>query len=113
LANSGNVPDVLGGLARRPGTGTVVPMESYISAAEAAQTFPEVLERVRSHGEVFVVESAGEPICRIAPVASARRTVRDLVRLLQVTPRPDDAYLDAVEEIAKNQPALPETPWER
>ena len=35
------------------------------------------------------------------------------VRLLQVTPRPDDAYFDAVEEIARNQPALPETPWER
>jgi antitoxin (DNA-binding transcriptional repressor) of toxin-antitoxin stability system len=88
-------------------------MASYISATEAAQTFPEVLERVRSRGEVFVVECAGEPICRIAPMAPARRTVRDLVRLLQITPRPDDAYFDAVEEIANNQPALPETPWER
>jgi antitoxin (DNA-binding transcriptional repressor) of toxin-antitoxin stability system len=78
-------------------------MESHISAAEAAQTFAEVLERVRSHGEVFVVESAGEPVCRIAPMTPARRTVRDLVLLLQIAPRPDDAYLDAVEEISQNQ----------
>jgi len=88
-------------------------MESYISAAEAAQTFPDMIERVRSHGEVFVVERGGEPICRISPMAPAQRTVGDLVRLLQTAPRPDDAYLDAVEEIAQNQPTLPETPWER
>jgi antitoxin (DNA-binding transcriptional repressor) of toxin-antitoxin stability system len=88
-------------------------MESYISAAEAAQIFPDMIERVRSHGEVFVVERAGELICRIAPVGPARRTVRDLVRLLQTAPRQDDAYLDAVEEVAHNQPTIPETPWER
>jgi antitoxin (DNA-binding transcriptional repressor) of toxin-antitoxin stability system len=88
-------------------------MESYISSAEAAQTFPDMIERVHSRGDVFIVERAGEPMCRIAPVSPSRRTVRDLVRLLQATPRPDDAYLDEVEEIAKNQPTLPETPWER
>ena len=91
----------------------MTPMESHISAAEAAQTFPDVIERVRSHGDVFVVEREGEPICRIEPIFPARRTVRDLVRLLQAAPRPDDAYLDAVEEVAQNQPTLPETPWER
>jgi antitoxin (DNA-binding transcriptional repressor) of toxin-antitoxin stability system len=88
-------------------------MVSHISAAEAAQTFPEMIERVRSQGEVFVVERAGEPICRIAPMGPAPRTVRDLVRLLQSAARPDDGYLDAVEDIANNQPTLPETPWER
>jgi antitoxin (DNA-binding transcriptional repressor) of toxin-antitoxin stability system len=87
-------------------------MESHISVAEAAQTFSEVVERVRSRGDVFVVECEGEPICRIAPVAPARRTTRDLVRLLQEVPRPDDAYLDTVAEIAQNQPTSPETPWE-
>lgn len=88
-------------------------MESRISAAEAAQTFPDVIERVHTRGDVFIVECAGEPMCRIVPVPPARRTVRDLVRLLQATPPPDDAYLDAVEEIAKNQPTLPESPSER
>ena len=91
----------------------MTPMESHISASEAAQTFPDVIERVRSHGDVFVVEREGEPICRIEPIVPVRRTVRDLVRLLQTAPRPDDAYLDAVEEGAQNQPTLPETPWER
>lgn len=75
--------------------------------------FPEMLERVRSKGEVFVIEQAGEPICRVAPVGRPQRTVRDLVHMLQSAPRPDDGYLDAVEEIVNNQPALPETPWER
>lgn len=87
-------------------------MESHISVAEAAQTFSDVVERVRSRGDVFVVECEGEPICRIAPVSPTRRTARDLVRLLQEAPRPDDAYLDAVTEVAQNQPSLPETPWE-
>lgn len=91
----------------------MMPMESHISAAEAAQTFPDVIERVRSRGDVFVVECEGEPICRIEPIVPARRTVRDLVRLLQAAPRPDDAYLDAVEEFVHNQPTVPETPWER
>ncbi|WP_148313680.1 hypothetical protein [Sorangium cellulosum] len=88
-------------------------MESHISAADAVQTFEDMIERVRSRGDVFVVEREGEPICRIEPIAPVRSTVRDLVRSLQGAPRPDDGYLDAVEEIAQNQPMLPETPWER
>jgi antitoxin (DNA-binding transcriptional repressor) of toxin-antitoxin stability system len=88
-------------------------MESHISAIEAARTFPEVIERVRSLGEVFVVEREGEPICRIEPLAPAPRTVRDLVQLLAGAPHLDEAYLDAVEEVARNQPTLPETPWEQ
>lgn len=88
-------------------------MESHISADDAAQTFPDVIERVRSHGGVFVVEREGEPICRIEPIAPSPRTVRDLVRLLEAAPRPDDGYLDAVEEVARNQRMIPETPWER
>ena len=93
------------------GAGTMTLMELHISAAEAARTFPDMIERVRAHHEVFVIERAGESICRIGPMAPPQRTVRDLVRLLQAAPRPDDGYLDAVEEIANNQ--LPETPWER
>ncbi len=91
----------------------MIVMESHISAAEAAQTFPDMIERVRSHGDVFIVERAGEPICRIAPVFPGPCTVRALMRLLQATPRPDDAYVDAVEEIVNNQPTPPEAPWER
>ncbi len=88
-------------------------MESHISATEAAETFSDVIERVRSHGEVFVVEREGKPICRIEPLVPARRTLGDLVRMLQAAPRPDDAYFDAVAEVAQNQATLPEAPWER
>jgi antitoxin (DNA-binding transcriptional repressor) of toxin-antitoxin stability system len=104
---------LLANIASRAGPRTLMCVESHISAAEAAQTFPEMIERVRSHGEVFVVEQAGEPICRIAPIGPAPRTVRDLVRRLQTAARPDNAYLDAIEQIANTQPTLPETPWER
>lgn len=87
-------------------------MESHIDVAEVARVLSDVIERVRSRGDVFVVECEGEPVCRIAPIAPARRTAADLVRLLQEAPRPDEAYWDAVTEIAQNQPTLAETPWE-
>lgn len=47
-----------------------------------------------------------------AEAAPVRRTVSDLVKLLPSAPRTDDAYLDAVEEMAQNQPTLPATPWD-
>ena len=87
-------------------------MESYISATEAARTFSDILNRVRYHGEAFVVERGGEPICRISPVAGASGfTAADLLKLLDVAPAPDPAYLDTVEAVARNQPQLPGSPW--
>lgn len=86
-------------------------MESRISAADAALMFPEVIDRVRSRGHVFVVERDGEAICRIEPIGVAQNTMRDFIRLVRSAPRPDDAYLDIVEEVARNQPAFSETPW--
>ena len=88
-------------------------MESHISVSEAAQSFPEMIERVHSRGDVFIVESAGEPMCRIAPVSPPRRTVREFLTLLRDAPAPDDAYFDAVEEAANSQPTASEGPWER
>ena len=105
-------PDTPSGVVTRAGAGTIEVMESHISAAEAAETFPDVIERVRLHRDVFVVEREGEPICRIEPIQAERSTVRDLLRLLNATPRPDDDYLDAVEEVTRNQPECSETPWE-
>lgn len=88
-------------------------MESHISASEAAETFSEVIERVRSQGDVFIVERSGEPMCRISPVSASRCTVRELVDLLRTVPRPDDTYLDAVEELTRAQPLVSEGPWEQ
>jgi antitoxin (DNA-binding transcriptional repressor) of toxin-antitoxin stability system len=88
-------------------------MESHISAADAASAFSEVIERVRSRGETFVVERDGAPVCRIEPIAPSQTTVRDLAELLQTTTRPDDAYFDAVEEVTQAQSGLGDSPWER
>ena len=35
------------------------------------------------------------------------------IRLLAGAPHLDDAYLDAVEEVTRSQPTLPEPPWEQ
>lgn len=87
-------------------------MTSHISAAEAAWTFADVIERVRSHGEVFVVEHEGEPVCRIEPIVPSGNTVRDLVHLLRTAPGPNEEYLDVVEELIRTQPTTEDTPWE-
>lgn len=88
-------------------------MESHLGATEAVRAFSDILNRVRYRGETFVVERGGEPICRITPVSSpVRFTGKDLVKLLEQVPRPDDGYLEAVEAAATEQPTLPGSPWE-
>ncbi|MBI3183682.1 MAG: antitoxin [Myxococcales bacterium] len=87
-------------------------MESHISATEAARSFSELLNRVRFRGDSFVVERGGEAVCRISPIATAPRSVRDLIRLLGETPKPDKRYLDDLERITRAQPKLPSGPWE-
>lgn len=88
-------------------------MASHISSAEAAKTFADVVERVRSHGEVFVVESDGEPVCRIEPIIPSRSTVRDLVHLLRTIPHPDEDYLNILEGVTRAQPEAEDTLWEQ
>jgi hypothetical protein len=75
-------------------------------------SFPFVVERVCVGGEVNVVERDGEAVCKIEPIGHRRSTVQDFVRLLRAVWRPDDEYLDTVEQVARNQPVAPETPWE-
>jgi hypothetical protein len=48
--------------AERVGPAKMMHMESYISEADTARTFPEMIERVRSCGDVYIVEREGEPI---------------------------------------------------
>lgn len=99
------------GLVREP------PMEyratRKVSATEAARSFSELLNRVRYRGETFVVERGGEAICELRPAAPPRFTGADLVTLLRSLPEVDEDYLRTVEETARNQPPLPESPWER
>ncbi len=88
-------------------------MESHISATQAARTFSDVVNRVRYRGEAFVIERGGEPVCRIVPVGPAARTVADLVRLLDSVPRPDDGYLEVLEDVTTRQPPPPPSRWRR
>jgi antitoxin (DNA-binding transcriptional repressor) of toxin-antitoxin stability system len=88
-------------------------MKTRISATHAARAFSDLLNRVRYRGEEFIVERGGEPVCQIVPARPAVRTVADLVQLLRTVPRPDDEYIDILEDITKNQPSLPPSPWPR
>jgi antitoxin (DNA-binding transcriptional repressor) of toxin-antitoxin stability system len=87
-------------------------MDSHLTATEAAQSFSEILNRIRSGGETFVVERGGQPVCRIVPVGPAQCTVSDLRKLLEGAPHPDAEFLDEVDELARAQPTLPAGPWE-
>lgn len=84
-----------------------------VSATEAARNFSEILNRVRYRGETFVIERGGQSICEIRPAAPTLFTGADLVTLLRSLPSVDEEYLTAVEETARHQPQLPESPWER
>ena len=59
-------------------------MESHVSVAEAARAFPEMIERVHSQGEVFIVEQGGEPrahgVAVGGPLAHARGVLRVLAQ---------------------------------
>ena len=83
-----------------------------LSATAAARNFSEVLNRVRYRGERFVVERGGVPIVELRPIAPPRCTGADLAALMRSLPPIDAEYLDAVEEVARSQPNVPEPGWE-
>ena len=82
-----------------------------VSATEAARNFSELLNRIRYRGESFIVMRGGQPICELRPAAPTLFTGADLVTLLRSLPEVDEDYLSAVEETARSQPLLPESPW--
>ena len=84
-----------------------------VSSTEASRNFSEILNLVRYRGESFLVERGGEPICEIRPVAPPPFTGADVVALLRSLPPVDEDYLTEVEALTRNQPLLPESPWER
>lgn len=84
-----------------------------VSATEASRNFSELLNRVRYRGEIFVVTRGGQAICELRPAATTLFTGADLVTLLRSLPAVDEDYLETVEQAARNQPLLPESPWAR
>ncbi len=89
-------------------------MAIRVSATEAVRTFSDLLNRIRYRGEEFVVERAGEPICRMMPAAPAKTlTLRELVSLLREIPSPDAGYASDVRRAARSQGRPPRSSWGR
>ena len=84
-----------------------------ISATQAARAFSDLLNRVLYRGEAFVIERGGEAVCEISPIKPRRFTGADLLGLLRSLPKPDAGFWKAVEEATRQQPSVPEAPWER
>jgi antitoxin (DNA-binding transcriptional repressor) of toxin-antitoxin stability system len=89
-------------------------MATRISATDAVRTFSDLLNRIRYRGEEFVVERAGDPVCRMTPAAPPRRmTLGEFSSLLREIPGPDAGYTPVVRRAARGQGKLPPSPWER
>jgi antitoxin (DNA-binding transcriptional repressor) of toxin-antitoxin stability system len=89
-------------------------MTTRVSATEAVRSFSDLLNRIRYRGEEFVVERAGEPVCRMTPAAPTKRmSLRALIALLREIPKADASYASDVRRAARSQGRPPRTPWER
>jgi len=85
-----------------------------ISAAKAARSFSEILNRVKYRHESFVVERNREPICRIEPVGQPKRLTTDnFAEFWKSLPRPDDQFADDLEAIHNTFKELPRSAWDR
>jgi len=85
-----------------------------ITAAQAARSFSEVLNRVKYRRESFIVERNRHPICRIEPVPPEQRlTARNLDEFWRTLPRPDPDFTDELEKIHQLFRKLPRATWER
>jgi antitoxin (DNA-binding transcriptional repressor) of toxin-antitoxin stability system len=85
-----------------------------ITAARAARSFSEIINRVKYRGESFIVERNREPICRIEPVG--RRvpvTTDNFEEFWKRLPRPDKRFADDLEEIHGLFRKLPRSARER
>lgn len=84
-----------------------------ISATEAARTFSELLDRVCYRGETFVIERGGEPVCEMSRVKPPRFTGADFLTLLHSLPETDLGFWDTLQDATRQEPTVPESPWER
>ena len=85
-----------------------------ISAAEAARSFSEILNRVKYRGESFIVERNREPVCRIEPVRRRKPLTTDRFDAFwKSIPHPDDEFAGDLEEIHNLFRDLPAARWER
>src|SRR5262249_51644575 len=83
-----------------------------ITVQEAVRQLPELLHRVQTEKESFVIVSEGEEVGQLSPVAVGRpATLRSFIELLEQTERPDEDFARDLERIQAEQPVLGEGPW--
>ena len=89
-------------------------MTTHVSATEAVRAFSDLLNRIHYRAEEFIVERAGEPVCRMTPAGPAKRlSFRDLASLLREIPKADADYASDVRRATRSQGRLPRSPWGR
>ena len=93
-------------------------MKKTVTATQAVREFSELLNKVRFHGDQFVIERNGKPYARICPVKEWEKTcpLKELKSVLLNLPKLGDDLEDfasAVQEISCHQPLMPpEVAWE-
>jgi antitoxin (DNA-binding transcriptional repressor) of toxin-antitoxin stability system len=88
-------------------------MDTRITLSEFARELADILDRVRTRGEGFLIEQDGVAVASLGPVERASRsepTWRDLLALLKSAPV-DDAFADDLEFIHAQQPPAPRDVW--
>ena len=86
-------------------------MELRISATELARKLSDVLGRIRSRGDSFVIERNGEALARIGPVSSnGAGTVGEGLRAWVEAADEDSALADDLEQIGRDD-SPSENPW--
>lgn len=87
-------------------------MAERITATDAARNLSDFLNRVRYKGESFLITRNGEEVGMLSPIATGSpKTVGHLLALLE-RGFPDEQFAADLEEIRREQPPLPEDPWE-
>jgi antitoxin (DNA-binding transcriptional repressor) of toxin-antitoxin stability system len=89
-------------------------MTRTLSATEVARNFREVLDQVERSGESVRIERHGHVVAELGPAESGRRfTGRDLARLLERLPVPDEAFAADLDKIRAEWRATPvRDPWQ-
>jgi antitoxin (DNA-binding transcriptional repressor) of toxin-antitoxin stability system len=86
-------------------------MESRISASELLQALEDILGRVESRGDSFVIEYNGNAVARIVPLhEKPSASLREALAVWRGAGPPDLAFADDLERVgALDRP--PESAW--
>jgi antitoxin (DNA-binding transcriptional repressor) of toxin-antitoxin stability system len=88
-------------------------MDTRITPSELGRELADILDRVRTHGEGFLIEQDGVAVATLGPIqrpSLGEPTWHDLLALLKSAPV-DDAFADDLEFIAVSEPSRPPPAW--